>query len=129
MKKNKVGRPRKTVENTLRKNWEKDVYELYSQGGSDVEVAVLLGITRDLFYQWIRENPSFSDTIKKGKEMSEAWWKKQGRQVRDKDLNATLWYMNMKNRFGWTDKHDHTTKGEKIKMGVDYVSVESDTTS
>ena len=55
--------------------------------------------------------------IKRGLQLSQAWWEKQGRtnlisKYQGDTFNATLWYMNMKNRFKWVDKiqNEHTGK-------------------
>jgi hypothetical protein len=80
------------------------ILALMKSGASKVEVAVELGISRDTFYRWEKEHVEFSDTIKEGAWISQAWWEKQGREnLMNKGFNNTLWYMNMKNRFGWTD--------------------------
>jgi len=110
------GRPKKTLED-LPKDWDKGVFELAEQGASDVELRVYLNISPDLWYRFLKEEPKFSETIKRCSEVCEVWWQKQGRlNLRDKEFSPTLWYMNMKNRFGWADKKevDHTTGGEKI---------------
>lgn len=87
------------------------VIELMSEGAALVEVAAELDITRETLNQWTKSNPVFSDAVKKGQELSEAWWLKQGRinlktNPKGEQFNSTLWYMNMKNRFGWRDKHE-----------------------
>lgn len=92
------------------------IISLMSEGASLVEVAVMLGISRETLYQWVDTYPDFSDTIKKGKELCNAWWEGEARKalmLRDKDFNATLWYMNMKNRFGWSDKQESYTSTAK----------------
>jgi hypothetical protein len=122
--KNQGGRPPYTL-NDLWSGWYDDILELYSQGASDVEIRVLIyektnkkiKCSYDLWERWLSEEPEFSETIKMGKQISEAWWTKTGRINLDSErFSYTGWYMNMKNRFGWADniKQDHTTQGEKV---------------
>lgn len=101
----------------LPEGWEQTILELSSEGASIIELAVELGISRDTFYELSKRDNTFSDTVKKCKDLSEAWWTRKGRKnLENKDFNYTGWYMNMKNRFNWADKQevDHTTKGESI---------------
>ena len=109
-----VGRPKKTLED-LPENWKDIILNLKRDGGSDVECMAELNISRDLWYRFIKDEMEFSDTIKEGLILCEAWWLKTGREemfqtsggnITHKNLNPTLWYMNMKNRFGWKDKHE-----------------------
>ena len=110
----KLGRPKKTIEDLddLHENWSEEIVELYSEGGSDVEVKALLyfwmgSFSNDLWYRWIEEESRFSETIKIGKVLSEAWWTGKGRtELENKELSYTGWYMNMKNKFGWADKQE-----------------------
>jgi len=88
--------------------------EKFKEGASICEVCVELDITRETFYQWQKENKEFSDTIKKGLALSQAWWEKIGKAgtVNKLNVNPTMWIFNMKNRFReeWHDgfKHEHT---------------------
>lgn len=112
-------RPKESISD-LPKEWYKEVLELYSDGGSDVEVKALIygwrgSFSNDLWNRWMAEEPEFSETIKTGKILSESWWAKSGRKnLSNKEFSYTGWYMNMKNRFGWTDRVDNTTKGDSV---------------
>lgn len=93
-----------------------EVIELMKEGASITEVAVLLDISRETIYDWIdpkseRFNKEFSDTIKKGLDLSQSWWEKKGRiNLENHKFNYVGWYMNMKNRFKWTDRNDHSSE-------------------
>lgn len=107
----KKGRPKMTV-NDLPDNWEETVIELSKEGASIVELAVELDICRTTFYALTDRDEHFMDTIKKCKQYCEAWWIKKGRtELENKDFSYTGWYMNMKNRFNWTDRQETTLEG------------------
>lgn len=111
-----MGRPKIELSD-LPNNWEKLIIDLSKQGASIVELAVALDISRDTFYALIEREKHFSDTIKRCKQYCEAWWIAKGRtELENKEFSYTGWYMNMKNRFGWTDRADVTTQGEKIEQ-------------
>ena len=88
------------------------VIELMKEGASQYEVLATLGISEDTFYRWKKENEEFSETIKRGIQLSQAWWERKGRiSLDDRQFNSTLWYMNMKNRFKWADKQEVKNEG------------------
>ena len=79
--------------------------KLMREGASIKEIAYELNVSRDTIYEWQSKYADFSDTIKKCVDFSEGWWMKQGRlNIDTKEFNSTLWYMNMRNRFGWADR-------------------------
>jgi len=125
-----VGRPKKTIE-ILPKNWQTAIIDLYEVGASDVEIRAYLAkecdtFSIDLWNRFIDEEPEFSKTIKRGREFSNAWWEKQGREnLKDKSFNPTLWYMNMRNRFGWRDNENKPNDNNDkpiTTLRVEYVS-------
>ena len=106
-----AGRPKIEL-NVLPDGWYNDILSLYEEGGSDVEVKAMIykwigSFSNDLWDRWMKEEEEFSETIKMGRMLSHAWWTGQGRtNIKDKTFNSGLWFMNMKNRFGWADKQE-----------------------
>jgi hypothetical protein len=108
------GRPLKTTKD-LPVGWSELTIEMYAEGASDVEIKAMLHIYNDLWTRWLKDEPEFSETIKYGKQLSQAWWESKGRlSLENPKFNYPGWYMNMKNRFGWADrqevKHDASDK-------------------
>lgn len=90
----------------------KVVIDLMQEGASQQEVLAVLDISNDTFYRWKKENEEFSETIKRGIQLSQGWWERQGRvSLKDREFNYTGWYMNMKNRFKWADKQEVKNEG------------------
>ena len=88
--------------------------EMMREGASQIEVMAEIDITEDTFYRWMKENEEFSESVARGKLLSQAWWERMGRVNLDNTkFNYRGWYMNMKNRFQWTDKTD--IKRDEIK--------------
>lgn len=109
------GRPPVTLEN-LPKDWKEKVLLMSAQGMSAVEIRASMCLTgrgKTLkFHQntWDAlqtRDEEFLLTIKIGKDLCQAWWEAQGRKsLKAKNFQTGLWYANMKNRFGWKDKHE-----------------------
>lgn len=100
-----VGRPKKDL-SELPDDWKEQVLALGAEGGSDVEMRVLLRISTDLWYRWLDEEPEFSETIKEARELCECWWTSHGRRMSSGAAEGmpAVYIFNMKNRFKWRDK-------------------------
>lgn len=119
----KMGRPIKYEPSMCDK-----VMPLMEQGASIAEVAAELGVAISTLTLWREQYPDLSAAIKRGIDASQSWWEKHGRiQLENRDFNATLWYMNMKNRFNWRDKteNEHTGK-DGAPLFKSYIGVDVD---
>jgi len=108
----------------------KQILKEYQEGASDVEVKAIIwkvrgSFSNDLWDRWLKEVAQFTETIKKGRELAAAFWLKLGRKnlgAGPGDFNTTLWYMNMKNRYGWADKQEtrnqHSIDGGAVKIEI-----------
>ena len=75
----------------------------------------------EVLYNDVLES-DFRELVDFGRLLSHAWWESQGRiNLRNKQFNAALWTINMKNRFGWSEKT------EQSMTNLDYGNMDSDT--
>lgn len=75
------------------------------------------GVSKDTLYKWLQEYPEFSEAKKKGEIKSRHWWEEKGQEGMCGLIPGfvpSIWYMNMKNKFGYRDqvefKSEHTEK-------------------
>ena len=108
MTKRKVGRPTKYDPKMC-----EDIMPLFEEGKTLATVARFLGISRETMNVWRTEHQEFSDAIQRGLYISQSWWEEQGREglfseFQGPKINAQIWMLNMKNRFGddWRDKQE-----------------------
>lgn len=100
--------------------WAKEVYDLYAEGASDMEVAAHLKLTIRQFYAQLEENDKFKILVDFGRTMSQAWWERQGRHnLKNKQFNSVLWFAQMKNKFGWADKVESSSTNENLNTNID----------
>lgn len=128
--KKSVGRPKITTDQ-FPEGWQEHIVSMGAMGCSDVEIRGYLNcIAFETWERLLQEDEVFLETVKKAQAECESWWQMKGRtNLENKDFSATLWYMNMKNRFGWADKKeiDHTSGGEQINAVVNFVNTNKST--
>ncbi len=119
IRKIKGGRPKKHI-NDLPDHWEAIIVENMGKGASKEEIDALLDIAKTTRLRLTLESKEFSNAIKKGERLSQAWWERKGRiNLENRNFNFVGWYMNMKNRFSWKDKQDVdiTSQGKRVVAG------------
>jgi hypothetical protein len=91
------------------------VISLMELGWSKTRVAAYFRVHKDTLYEWIKQHPDFSDAVRVGETLSEAWWEEQGvAALTSKEYNTNMFKWLTSNIHGWTDKQsqDINMKGE-----------------
>lgn len=102
------------------KNWSEKIIDLYTEGGSDAEVAASLRVTLKAFYKNMDDNKAFRELVDFGRTLSQCWWESQFRKnIANKNINATLLTFYMKNKHGWADKVDSTSTTDNTNTNLD----------
>lgn len=101
------------------------VVKMMKKGCSIAEVCDKLDICHDTFiaYQDPEKHPEFVEAVKKGLTSAKAKYERKGRVALfkgDPGFSWTGWYMQMKNRFGYSDKHE-TRDADAKKSHDDWV--------
>ncbi len=110
----KTGRPAMTVQTMgLPDNWKEIIYEQSMKGVSEVGIRAHLctlgGKFSDVTWDALKaRDQEFVGTINKARVLCQAWWEEQGMKnlehSKERVFETALWFINMKNRFGWRDK-------------------------
>lgn len=104
--------------------------EHMSKGYSFESFGAIVKSHKDTLYNWTKLFPEFSDAKKEAFELNRLFWEDQGlkglweeteydekgKPLKTKKLNSTVWIFNMKNRFGWVDRVEHSGDEKKPVM-------------
>jgi transposase len=96
------------------------VLEYMSQGYSKEATAGAIGISKQTMYNWMQEYKDFMDAVLEGEVKSQLAWEKKAvdYSVHTKDgkrLDSRIYALQMKNRFGWSDKKEISVDEETRK--------------
>jgi len=76
-------------------------YEAMASGGGMAGVAVACGIVKSTVSEWANKYKDFSDAINMGRAISEMEWSDPNFHP---EMFAARYSLNMRNRFGWSEK-------------------------
>lgn len=116
-----TGRPTIQLKD-LPKNWKKKAFELAKVGASGIEIRVKAcgGICHRTWERLIVESDDFCEAIRECADLCRIWWEENGREnLKTKVFRDNLWFINMKNRFHWSDRVEKTIKnpdGKTFKL-------------
>jgi hypothetical protein len=93
------------------------IKQVGEQGGWMCEMAEVCDVHRNTFDNWCAVYPEFLDALTRAKQLSQAWFEKQGRENmlvgRGMMFNATMWKAQMcaRHPFEYTDRKAVTHSG------------------
>jgi uncharacterized protein YijF (DUF1287 family) len=120
-------KPANTLEKAkdkLPKDYQNIIIDMMADGASEEEIFLFIyknigKFSIKTWYKWKEEEEIIRETLKLGNYLALGWWKTQGRiNLQNKDFNNTLFYMNMKNRFGWSDNQNINHTGTIEHVGI-----------
>lgn len=90
------------------------------KGFSKEALAGILCISKNTLYEWIKAHEDFKDAITIGEAKSQVHWENLTVQhvvhtKNGKQINGQVYGLNMKNRFGWSDKKEIALEEETKK--------------
>lgn len=90
--------------------------EHMKKGYSFESFGAVIGRCEKTLFNWLDSYPDFLQSKKEGTAYSRLFWEGlgiDGLRGNIPGFNATTWIFNMKNRFGWRDRHDleHSASG------------------
>lgn len=91
--------------------WRWTCLDLYDQGASDREIMRQLGLTPAVWQVLYEDalDSDFAELVDYGRIMAHAWWESQGRiNLKTRGFQTGLWALQMKNRFGWSEKNEQS---------------------
>jgi hypothetical protein len=111
MKKNKsnAGAKKKCLADfNLPSDWKEDVLRRSAEGKSEEEIYLdYYRINPHMFEKLCEREEEFRQTVKKAERLCKGWWIKTGRErLKCQFFQSAVWFMNMKNRFGWKDRSE-----------------------
>lgn len=117
-----MGRPTK-----YRPKYCEQIIEFMAEGKSKEAFAGHIGVSRRRIPDWSKKHKEFGRAVEIGTAKSQNFWEELGIQMAlSGQGNVTAWIFNMKNRFGWRDKHDVTSDDKPIVAGFNYLPPDED---
>ena len=116
---NPVGRPRTTIED-LPADWKDIMMAEAQDGGGPTAYMVKLGIGHTAYDTLIADSEDFRNTLEACILLQKYWWETQGRKMAaGADGNATVWSLNMTNRFNWRSGRNEVVGDKTAPLQVD----------
>jgi len=112
-------------------DFQRKAMRMYAEGCSDAEVMGVFGISVKAWNDWLITRPEFAEFVEIGNKRGQAWWERMARKYvieASSKFNSSLWFMTMKNNYGYKDEKKVEHSGE-VQHGFVLLPPQSDSTS
>ena len=98
------------------------ILDMAKQGKSVVQMSAHLEIARSTFYEWIKNEPEFSDTFDIAKEIMESFWEdvldRELLGLGEKPLNSMLFKFKVASRCSWRDATEELQQDKTLTINI-----------
>jgi hypothetical protein len=117
-----IGRPTKKTEQRT-----EALLQSLRAGASRQRAAALAGIHRDTLYEWMKQDPAFSDAIEKAEGDAEVRNVAIIQRAADTTWQAAAWWLERKHKAEWSSRIEQTgADGAPVKVIVEYADKPTD---
>lgn len=106
------------------------VLKVGEEGGSQVDMALACGVSRNAMKQWTKAHPEFASAFEYAMDLSQAYWENLGRRhIENRNFREKIWSKNMECRFrkDWTSStRIDDEEGKPIVTRVERVIIRGD---
>jgi hypothetical protein len=105
--------------------WEEHMLQIYASGKFDVNAMVGIRVTKRRFEDLYNSDDTFKMLVEYGRTLSEAYWHAiPSDNILNRNVNATLFSMVMKNKFGWAEKTEIKATKDISEMSKEELEAE-----
>ena len=105
------------------------VVEMGKEGRSMCQMASRLDVARATLIEWGEVHTEFSTALQRARSDAQDWWESRGQEALGADkFQSSVWKTSMQARFreDYTERKDHTVKGEVEHRVIEWRSVKAD---
>ena len=106
------------------------VVKMGKEGLSMCQMASRLDVARQTLDNWGESHPKFLEALQRARSDAQNWWENKGMDALGADkFQSSVWKTSMQARFreDYTERKDHTVKGEVEHRVIEWRSVKADT--
>lgn len=91
----------------------KEICDHLENGANRTDTMVLVDISKETFYEWMRAKPDFADSVKKAEQKCKQFYIGVIKKAAEKSWQAAAWWLERKHHEEFSQKHETDGKREE----------------